>query len=45
MKQFRTHIAIVEDADERAIGIVTMTDVLDAIFEDIFVEPDELANK
>lgn len=34
----RTHLAIVEGASGEALGIVTMTDVLDAVFEDILPE-------
>lgn len=34
----RTHLAIVEGASGEAIGVVTMTDVIDAVFEDILPE-------
>ena len=38
-KQQRTHMAIVQDQEGVTLGVVTMSDVLDALFEDIF--PDE----
>ena len=39
MKKQKAHMAIVEDEKGRAIGIATMTDVLDALFEELL--PDE----
>jgi putative hemolysin len=39
-KQSQNHMAIVENSDGSAIGVVTMTDVLEALFED-FLEPDD----
>ena len=41
-KQSQTHMAVVENADGTAIGVVTMTDVLEALFEDFLdIEEDE----
>jgi CBS domain containing-hemolysin-like protein len=39
-KQHKTHMAIVESAPGEAVGIVTMADVLGALFEDL-LEADE----
>jgi len=36
MKKNKTHSAIVENPPGRAIGLVTMDDILDAMFEDLF---------
>ena len=38
-KQQRTHMAIVQNKAGETIGVVTMSDVLDALFEDLFPEP------
>lgn len=43
-KQNRTHIAVIESKSGEALGIVTMTDVLEALFEDI-LEPDGQAGQ
>lgn len=37
-KKNKSHMAIVKDDNEHHLGIVTMTDVLDVIFEDVFPE-------
>jgi putative hemolysin len=39
-KQSQTHMAVVEGQDGAALGVVTMTDVLEALFED-FLDIDE----
>lgn len=39
-KQERTHMAVVQGSNGDALGVVTMSDVLSAIFEDLLVEED-----
>jgi putative hemolysin len=41
MKQQKTHLAVVESRPGEAIGIVTMDDLLDALFEDILLDEGE----
>lgn len=41
LKQQRTHLAVVQDPDGLAIGVVTMDDVLEALFEDLLPEEEE----
>lgn len=38
MKLQKTHLAVIESAPGEASGVVTMSDVLDALFEDLFSE-------
>lgn len=38
MKLQKTHLAVVESSPGEAVGVVTMSDVLDALFEDLFSE-------
>jgi putative hemolysin len=38
MKQSRTHMALVEKAPNEIIGVVTMNDLLEALFEDVIDE-------
>lgn len=40
-KQQKTHMAVVQGNSGDALGIVTMSDVLDTLFEDIMPDPDE----
>jgi putative hemolysin len=40
MREMRAHMAVVETKPGHAVGVVTMHDVLDAIFEELFVEED-----
>jgi putative hemolysin len=40
-KQSQTHMAVVENQDGTATGIVTMTDVLEALFEEFLESEDE----
>jgi len=35
LKQYRTHMAVVELTPGESLGVVTMSDVLDALFEDV----------
>ncbi len=42
LKQKKVHMAIVEDQPNHCSGIVTMQDVLDALFEDVFTFPASL---
>lgn len=42
MKKQRLHMAVVEDSDGRAIGIVTMNDLLEALFDDLTAKEDDL---
>ena len=46
-KQTRTHMAVVQDALGNTIGIVTMSDILDALFDDILpdTEPGPVKNR
>ena len=37
-KQSKSHMAVVQDASGNSIGIVTMNDIFDALFEDLFPE-------
>lgn len=39
MKQSKLHLAVVVDAKEEPVGIVTMNELLDEIFGDLFPEP------
>jgi len=41
-KQNKTHMAIVKNSLDEVVGVVTMSDVLDALFEDLFADADEL---
>jgi CBS domain containing-hemolysin-like protein len=41
-KQHKTHMAIVRSDADEILGVVTMSDVLDALFEDLFVDTEEL---
>ncbi|MBC7691404.1 MAG: DUF21 domain-containing protein [Methylotenera sp.] len=36
MKNQKTHMAVIEDDHENAVGIVTMQDLLDVLFEELF---------
>jgi putative hemolysin len=38
MKLQKTHLAVIENSPGDAFGVVTMSDVLDALFEDLFSE-------
>jgi putative hemolysin len=40
LKQTKMHLAVVEDSEGRAVAIVTMSDILDALFEDVLVKED-----
>lgn len=40
-KQQKTHMAVVKDGRGETLGVVTMSDVLDALFEDILSEEDD----
>jgi putative hemolysin len=40
-KQQKTHMAVVQKTPGEALGIITMNDVLDVLFDDLFVEPHE----
>ncbi|MBL7714777.1 MAG: DUF21 domain-containing protein [Bdellovibrionales bacterium] len=42
MKKQRLHMAIVEDSDGRALGVVTMNDLLEALFDDLTAKEDDL---
>jgi CBS domain containing-hemolysin-like protein len=41
MKKQKMHMAIVENENADALGVVTMNDVLEALFEDIVPEAPE----
>ena len=41
LKQQRTHLAIVQDPDGLPQGVVTMSDVLEALFEDLLPDDEE----
>jgi len=40
-KQQRIHMAIVQGNHGEALGIITMTDILDTLFEDLLMDEDE----
>lgn len=40
-KQQKNHMAVVQEMPGNVLGIVTMSDVLDALFDDILPDPDE----
>jgi len=40
-KQQKTHMAIVQKSPGDALGIITMSDVMDTLFDDLFPEDDE----
>ena len=40
-RQQKTHMAVVQSEFGDAVGIVTMSDVLNTLFEDILPDPDE----
>jgi putative hemolysin len=40
-KQQKTHMAVVQKAPGEALGIITMSDVLDVLFDDLFPDEDE----
>lgn len=44
-KRQQTHMAILKDPDGEVSGVVTMNDVLDALFEDLFGEEDLFAHE
>jgi CBS domain containing-hemolysin-like protein len=41
-KQHKIHMAIVKNRSEEIVGIVTLSDILESLFEDIFSEDPEL---
>ncbi len=40
-KQQKTHMAVVQGETGDALGIITMSDVLETLFEDVLPDPDE----
>lgn len=41
MKQHKTHMAVVEKSPGETLGIITLNDVIETLFEDVIPEPEE----